>query len=412
MNITTILATTIFILVVFILPTLSTHFRKNNNLLLVYYFVVLLYQLVAFTNAYWFRTIGADMDANSFHVDAIDISNGGVFIFLSDISLYKNIIGFLYWLTNPSHIIGEQLSILSISISIIVLVSITDLLKLNKFQTPIIFTYAALPTMFTLGAITLREPLQVLLFMTAIFFGLKMKIDSKMKLVNFFFMVVFTVAAGLFHKALFLFGSVLIFVFLIWNVDINLDKYKITKSRLLLLFFIPIFFIIFFYVASNSGITGSGLFRKVLSFEILDAISKHRTVTPIGRASYGILFDTSSFIMIIYSTFLIYINYLFSPFIWQVSSLTDVYAFSESMLHMILIYYSIKQWRLSKGVTHNLLGLILVLFFLITLMWAFGTTNYGTGMRHKMISWWILALMGAPLLYSKIFLVLNKMSIK
>ena len=163
MNITTIFITMILISVMLILPILSSHFRKNNNLLIVYYFVILLYQVVAFTNAYWFRTIGADMDANSFHVLASDISNSGIFHFHSDANLYKNLLGFLYWITSPSLIIGEQVSILSISISIIILVSITDLLKLNKFQTPIIFTYAALPTMFTLGALTLREPIQIFL---------------------------------------------------------------------------------------------------------------------------------------------------------------------------------------------------------------------------------------------------------
>ena len=93
-----------------------------------------------------------------------------------------------------------------------------------------------------------------------------------------------------------------------------------------------------------------------MSLEILEAISEHRMATPIGRASYGVPFDISSFISILYSSFLIYIHYLFSPFIWQVSSLTDIYAFLESILHFILIYYSIKYWRLSKGLTHSLLS--------------------------------------------------------
>jgi len=40
----------------------------------------------------------------------------------------------------------------------------------------------------------------------------------------------------------------------------------------------------------------------------------------------------------------------------------------------------------------------------MTFMWSLGTTNYGTGMRHKMMSWWMLALMGGPLLCESIFL--------
>ena len=98
MNITTILATIVFLLVIFILPILSSHFRKNKNLILIYYFVVLLYQIVAFTNAFWFRTIGADMDAHSFHVMAVEMSNSSVFyVTWFDTKLYINI-RFLFFL--------------------------------------------------------------------------------------------------------------------------------------------------------------------------------------------------------------------------------------------------------------------------------------------------------------------------
>ena len=411
MNITTILVTIIFLLVIFILPILSSHFRKNKNLIFIYYFVVLLYQIVAFTNAFWFRTIGADMDANSFHVLAVEISNNGVFHLTSDANLYKQIVGFLYWLTQPSLIIGEQLSILSISISMIVLVNIIDLLKLNKFQTPLVFLYAALPSMVALGAITLREPLEILFLISAIYFGLKMRIYPNKKILNFCFLLLFCLCMGLLHKALFLYGVILVGIFLIWNVNKNKSIFIINKYRFLILLITPILLITLFYIAGNSNIAGADLYRMISSLEILDAIERHRTYTPIGRASYGIPFDTSSFIAIIYSSFLIYLNYLFAPFIWQVSTLPDIYAYLESVAHIILVYYSIKLWRLEKGQTHQLLGMMLFLFFILSLMFAFGTTNYGTGMRHKIMTWWMLVLMGGPLFYSDLRLILYKLNI-
>ncbi len=407
MNITTILVTILFLLVIFILPILSSHFRKNKNLIFIYYFVVLLYQMVAFTNAFWFRTIGADMDANSFHVLAVEISNTGVFQFYSDANLYKNIVGYLYWLTEPSLIIGEQLSILSISISMIVLVNIIDLLKLNKFQTPIVFVYAAQPTMVMLGALTLREPIEVFLLITAVYFGLKMRIYPNKKILNFCFLLLFCLCMGLFHKALFLYVAILVCVCLIWNINKTQSIFIINKYRLLILVITPLLLITLFYIAGNSNISGAELFRMVASLDIFEAIAKHRTYTPIGRASYVVPFDTSSFITVIYSSFLIYIYYLFTPFIWQISSITDIYAYLESILHMILLYYSIKLWRLEEGQTRQLLGMMLILFFILTLMFAFGTTNYGTGMRHKMMSWWMLALMGGPLLYTRIRQFIN-----
>jgi hypothetical protein len=401
MNITTILVTIVFLLVIFILPILSSHFRKNKNLIFIYYFVVLLYQIVAFTNVFWFRTIGADMDANSFHVMAVEISNLGVFKFDSDANLYKNILGLLYWLTGSSHIIGEQLSILAIAISMIIFVKIIDLFQFNEYQTPLIFIYAAQPTMVLLGAITLREPLQIFLLITAFYFGLKMRIYETNKILNFSLMVLFSVMMGYLHKALFLYSVVLIGVLLVWNINKPKKLFVVSKYRLFILFFAPIILFIFAYIAANSDVSGSELFRQLSSGDLLKAIAKHRLSTPIGRASYDIIFDISSYPAIAYSSFLAYVHYLFAPFIWQVSSVVDIYACLESIAHLILIYYAIKLWRLEKGRKHQLLGMLLVLFFIMSLMWALGSTNYGTAMRHKLLSWWMLVLMGGPLFYKQ-----------
>ena len=404
MTILSTFVTAFFIITIAILPFSSSHFRKNKNLMQNYWIVIFLYQVVAFTNAFLFRTIGADMDAHSFHVLATNISQVGVFKFDSDADLYINILGLFYWLTGPSHILGEQLSILSMSISIIVFVKIVDLLKLNRYLVPLVIMYAVLPTMLMLGAITLREPFELLFLMSAFYFGLKMKIYSNNKVSSFLFMLLFCVMMGLLHKALFLYSLILVGIHLFWNIKKTNARFRITMPRIFVLVITPLILYIFFNIASNSNVSGSELFRMISSFEMLDAIEKHRSVTPIGRASYGIPLDTSSLFTVIYSSFLIYINYLFAPFVWQVSSLSDVYAFIESILHMTLIYYSIKLWKLEKGQMHQILGMLLLLFFIMTFMWSLGTTNYGTGMRHKMMSWWMLALMGGPLLCESIFL--------
>lgn len=402
MTIVTISVLIIFFSIIFTMPLMSSHFRNDKNLIQIYWAIILLYQIVAFTNAYWFRTIGADMDADSFHVLAAEMSKGVIFEFTTDAALYMNILAWFYSLTSPSLILGEQISILTIGISIIFLVKIIDLLNLNKYKNPIVFLYAALPTMIMLGAITLREPIEVFLLITAVYFGLKMRICSNNKILNFCFLVLFCYLMGLFARGLFLFGAIMIGVFLIWNIHKTQSIFIINKYRLLVLIVTPSILILIFFLAMNSNISGNELFSLVVSLDILEAIANHRTYTPIGRASYDILLDTSSLIAFIYSSFLIYVNYLVAPFIWQVSSLTDVYAFLEGLLHVILLYYSIKLWRLEKGMVRQALGMLLILFFILSLFYAYGTTNYGTGMRHKMLTWWMLALMGGPIFYQRL----------
>jgi len=408
MTIVTIPVLIIFLSLIFIMPVMSSHFRNDKNLIQIYWVVILLYQIVAFTNAYWFRTIGADMDAHSFHQIGVELSKGSVFVFSSDASLYMSILGWIYSFTSPSLIIGEQLSILLIGLSIIFFVKVLDLLNLNKYQNPTVFLFAALPTMVMLGSITLREPYEIFLLITAVYFGLKMRIYPNKKILNFCFLLLFCFLMGLFAKVLFLFGAIMITVFLIWNVNKTQSVFIINKYRLLILATTPLFVALLFYLAINSdGVSGTELFHLVLSLDLFEAMANHRTYTPIGRASYGILLDTSSLIAFIYSSFLIYVHYLSAPFIWQVSSWIDLYAFLEGLLHVILLYYSIKLWRLEKGVVRQALGMMLMLFFILSLIYAYGSTNYGTGIRHKMLTWWMLALMGGPLFYQRIRQFLN-----
>ena len=408
MTITTIPTLIIFLSLIFIMPVMSSHFRNDKSLIQIYWVVILLYQIVAFTNAYWFRTIGADMDAHSFHQIGIELSKGVGFVFSTDASLYMSILGWIYSWTSPSLIIGEQFSILLIGLSIIFFVKILDLLNLNKYQNPTVFLFAALPTMVLLGPLTLREPLEVFLLITAVYFGLKMRIYPNKKILNFCFLLLFCFLMGLFAKVLFLFSVIMITLLLIWNVNKTQSVFIINKYRLLILATTPLFVALLFYLAINSdGISGTELFHLVLSLDLFEAMANHRTYTPIGRASYGLLLDTSSLIAFIYSSFLIYVHYLSSPFIWQVSSWIDLYASLEGLLHVILLYYSIKLWRLEKGVVRQALGIMLVLFFILSLIYAYGSTNYGTAIRHKMLTWWMLALMGGPLFYQRIRQFLN-----
>ena len=90
--------------------------------------------------------------------------------------------------------------------------------------------------------------------------------------------------------------------------------------------------------------------------------------------------------------------FLFAPFPWQIKDVLDVYASMESLLRLVLIYCSVKHWYNAYGLQRQMLGLLLVLFFSMSFLWAIGTSNYGTGMRHNIVAWWILSITGVPIL--------------
>jgi hypothetical protein len=136
--------------------------------------------------------------------------------------------------------------------------------------------------------------------------------------------------------------------------------------------------------------------------ELLERVAWYRNVATISRASYGISLDLSSPFMTIYSILLMYTHYLFAPFPWQISKVLDVYAFIESFSRLVLIYFALKNWRNAYGAQRRLLGLMLILFFSVTFLWAVGTTNYGQAIRHHMMSWWIILILGIPPLLAKL----------
>ena len=81
-------------------------------------------------------------------------------------------------------------------------------------------------------------------------------------------------------------------------------------------------------------------------------------------------------------------------------------------MRMILIYFSVKQWCNACGTQRQLLGLMLILYFSMTFMWALGTTNYGTAMRHHMLSWWIIVIVGLPPLMARLGIILSGLELR
>ena len=106
--------------------------------------------------------------------------------------------------------------------------------------------------------------------------------------------------------------------------------------------------------------------------------------------------------MFILSVIKMYGYYLFAGFSWRFDKLVDVYASIEAIFRVTLIYFSVLGWCKAVGLQKRLLGLMLVLYISMTLLWAMGTTNYGTAMRHHLVSWWIIVILGVPPLMAQL----------
>jgi len=382
------------LLVTFTLPVFSYELRKNRSLIFGYWFVILLHQIVAFTNAFLFTTLGAGADASAFHKIGVGLAQSGEFSFSIGAKFYTSILGIVYWLFGSSHFLGDQLSVLAFALSCIVLLKILRQLDLLDYQLPVLLLFGALPTMVLLGSITMRESYQVLFFMLAVYFGMKMLLKGGINR-NFIALILSAFVMGLFHKGLIVYMSFLIVLFMVFSLDPAIYLWRIKKLRLLLLLTLPILFMGLLLMVKLQ-IPGVVALSALANMNVGEYILDYRETAAVARATYAVVFDLSSSFAFILSTLVLYLYYLFAPFPWQVGGVLDAYAATESIMRMILLYYAIKHWRNAYGSQRRLLGLMLILFFSMTFLWAMGTTNYGTAMRHHMLTWWILVVVGLP----------------
>ena len=155
------------------------------------------------------------------------------------------------------------------------------------------------------------------------------------------------------------------------------------------------------------GLEDSGILSKSTRLSIISKLSfgrmlelvevfRQNAATIHGRTTYGVVLDTSSALGLVKTIPIIFAQYMFAPFPWQVGNVMDVYALLESMLRFVLLFFAVLSWRRSSSEVRSYYGFLLIIFLSMELMWALGTINWGTAMRHHVPGYSIIVLLGAP----------------
>ena len=410
---------------IFILPLFSRELRQNKQILVGYVFVIALHQIMAFTNACIYQSVIGRSDARGFHSFARELAPNGEWNFDVGSFFYEEMLAAVYRWFGSSHLLGEQLSILAFALSCIVFLKILRHLEVERYRLFALLTFGACPPMILYGSITVREPYEVFFFMLTVYFGIKMVRKGGIN-PYLIALILSALAAGFFHEALSFYMVFLVVLFLAWTFLPITRLMNIKKLRLGAWIVIPFFLAGILVLLKGIVIllninmldlrpTTSGAWLSPLfDGNWLEAIFTQRadSIKISGEATYGIPLDLSSTYMTVYSGLKLYVYFLFAPFPWQVDSLTGLYAGTESIMRMILIYFSVKSWCNARGSQRRFLSLLLILYFSMTLMWALGTTNYGTAMRHHMLTWWIIVIVGLPPLMARLGMIFSGLELR
>ena len=134
---------------------------------------------------------------------------------------------------------------------------------------------------------------------------------------------------------------------------------------------------------------------------------------PRGRAQYLGGMSVNNVFDFIWQTPIRIIFFYLTPFIWMISTVGDLVGLLDALLLFFLIYYSIKSLYVTAGKQKNLIKGLLIAFIVISIVFSWGTSNYGTAIRHrqKMLVL-LIPLASLSLKYSIFVKILNRISIK
>jgi len=343
---------------------------------------------------YFFNSALSFIESNQWNT-AFD--NGATF--------YSALLAIIFKITTPDMLLSNLSSTFFSILTCILFARFLKLLNIQKTNALILLVlFSFFPATLVFGSITLREPLQLLTLMASLFYLIKIYRNNYISLIEHIVFFISIILLGLLHYSLVYISCLILCIYIYQNI---LTHTFYSKTSILLsvfiLFFITVDIIFYSRVIDSSNKTSIEIDRKVLAefaidsvnlVKLMEKINQYRIrggTDSIGDTNYYILFDTSTIFSSIKSFVQIYTTYMFKPYIYEINSLPTFYAAAESFIRISLILLVLITLISKRRLTNYTLILILV-FFTISIMWSLGTFNFGTAVRHHILTNWMLIL--------------------
>jgi len=352
-----------------------------RNRALVYCFCVFVLEIFCFLNAYIYDLKGASIDSLRFQSKAESWLYDGELSFVIGAEFYIQFLGIIYSIIGVGEFFASQFGILCL---VLAAYYFERLLKLFDVKSPYLWVPVFLlwPSLVTRATTTMREPYLILFSVLMVYFVVLYIRDRRISSALIAIMAAFF--AALFHKAYCVF-----FVFFVPYVlfVVLRQRARFYKSKV---FYVRLAFVCLLSFASGyvylNFLEVRGL-QPVLALlfgdtETMQAVVGSKSAREF-RTTYDATIDFTSMWAVLYSFPVVVGYYMFAPFLWTVGNAYDLYATFEggaraiSLVIMCWLFYVFKEER-------KYLIPIFVVLCLLAIIWASGTTNYGTASRHHL----------------------------
>jgi len=346
---------------------------------------VAIHLVIGYINAFISPTLGANKDARVFHEQGVAIAAG------FDIPLgigsfaYSHFLGLTYTLLGSSEALGISISILIFVCNLIYIQRFCNLFQLANSGS-VIFAFSMLPTLLLLTSITLRESMEMFFFCASVYHMLA-AVGSTRAWHHRWLFLIFSIFLGFTHKGLAVFSLGLILLALtLWMRDSPQTRHRGDKAS-----GPRAASVVIGIVAIGTTLLICTVLAASVGGNLINFAAEFRGNTAVARASYGVDLDISSIGTAVSSVSTIVFYYFAAPL--RIQSLVDLYAMAEAQFRIVLLIASIVTWRMRRAPG---IGLVLAAGLCMDVLWALGTTNYGTAMRHKLVAYWVYCLLGVP----------------
>ncbi|MBS2034779.1 hypothetical protein JST97_07320 [bacterium] len=369
----------------FLLVYLWPRIQRDPSLLLACWLTIAAHSAAAFINAFITPLTAGWGDLYVFHEIGIGHMNKW--------QPYGYFLRWMYGIFGASFWFGEQLSVLCFSISLIVLVEIQARLGMEKHALKSVLLYGLLPGPLAHCSVTMRESYQALGFLTSMWVLICIRQDG----ISLRVMIPMLVALGtmvFMHQSLAVYALAIFTCGLPWALG---GAQRLGGlAAVLLVLGLPLML----PAMSSMLKDDSATLRAADEGRLLEYVASYRDNVNNARSDYGLEIETDSVAGFVVTSGMVAVMYFLAPLPWQISSTLDYYAFFEVVLRLFLLAGFVYSYKRANKEQRSCMTMLFVFTMLLEFMWAMGTTNWGTALRHHVPAFGGFVILGGALLDS------------
>lgn len=326
--------------------------------------------LLVFVDVFITRLPDAAWDDDGFYKASLEVYGSNYEFFSQNVygGVFPKVLSILYFFIGSSRFSIQYLNVIPFLLSAILFLKALDNFGISERTKKILISLLCfMPNSIQYNSILRRETIIELCIFCSIFNYSRWAKQPELK--TAFWTVFFIALAAVFHTAFIIILPFLVAYFTLYNRKKHALSFSVSKiSKVIILLICAIFVSVgFLSLWSNK-------FSSVNEIDDVYVIANRSR----GGSAYLTNYDVSSFGQLVLFTPLKLFYFLFSPVPWMWRNIVDVASFMlDASIYIYLILKCRKLYKQSSA------RLMMVSFLVLACVFALGTFNSGTAIRHR-----------------------------